>query len=141
MVPESAGLTPFYWTMQDEMSTIDEIMPHGSKHRFFLKRCGLLLCSMLFLGSAEISAYKTPADSRLSYHKDDVAGSVAVTDQIFAEDGEERDGESLADTYTAAHIVGLPRIDFIRQSIDISVTVSKSFFVYLPSNPRAPPAL
>jgi hypothetical protein len=123
------------------MINIDANMPRGTQRRFFLKRCGLLVFSLLFLGSAGISAYKTTGDSSLAFHNDDLSGNVTVTDQIFAEDGEERDGETGSDAYVADLFVHPPEIDFLRQGLSVRVTLSKSFFVYLPSNPRAPPAL
>lgn len=110
-------------------------------HRVFLKKFALIVVSVLFLGSVEVSAYTPSADSRLSLHTCDQSHAVDATDELFAESGEERDGEALSDAYLVSADIPLTQTGLICENISSAVLTLTSFFVSSPQNTRAPPAL
>lgn len=116
-------------------------MRRATKSRLFLKKFALILSSVLFLGSVEVSAYTATFESRLSLHKQDFSQAVDTADELFAETGEERDGESLSDTFVVAGDIPLSGPCFAQEQIALTVLTLKSSLVNSLQNTRAPPAL
>lgn len=124
-----------------EIVTIFTEMRNAAKNSQFLKRLALLFSAVLFLGSFEVSAYSGSANSTLALHKQDCAQPFDVTDELFTESGEERDGESVTDTIFTTELIRLPKVRLVDEKISAIVLVPESLLLSSPKNSRAPPAL
>ncbi len=116
-------------------------MIHKAKHGQYLRRFVLVLAAFIFLGSIEGSAYCTSASSTLMLSTQPPAQNLAKVDGLFAENGEECDGESDADVYVTADAVHLPQIHFIRNDFSASSLILHQKDLLSLANSRAPPAL
>lgn len=124
-----------------EIVTILTQMRKAAKNSQFLKRLALLFSAVLFLGSFEVSAYSGSANSTLSLHKQSCAQPFDVTDELFTESGEERDGESVTDTLFTTELIRMPHVRLVDERIASIVLVPESLLLSSPKNSRAPPAL
>jgi hypothetical protein len=114
-------------------------MPAIASKRFMLKKLGIILAGLLFLGGFEISAYPHSGNPDKTITSLDYAQIMGGVDVILVQDGEETEVERDIGEYFAVPAFSLSDAPDIRGSLtSFSYFPSTQQSFYL-QGPRAPP--